>query len=575
MKKTLAILLSVCMIVAMLAGCGSSSSETTTTSGSGEATTTNGAADEAINNNDENKRSDEAVDNSVTIDSITQLDSAPANLDPTAMNNQGMNFLWEVYEMPYQLSEFGGDLVPVLVDGDQGNYKPGMDHEEGSNEYILHLKKGIIDHNGVELKGSDAAFSYETLNASGNARGWALYEKAEAAGDYDVKITFSRELNLVGELTTFFARVFFFTEESYNNSATGFVSDACGTGPYKLKEYVTGSKLVLEKNEDYWCPEDEITCQLQTANSEIINYVFASETASQVVALGTGEADVDTNLSLADAGDFQEGGQYADKYDIYTYWDNLTYCILPNCHEDAITGDVNMRLAIMYAVSVEGVTAGLAADVPGSYRECYGMGNPNFPDFSDSWASWDNYETASTEVRNEKVQEYLDAAGYNGETIEIITMSGDMETIATIVNGMLDSYGIKSNITLVDRTTQSTIKADPTAWDISIESWASSDYVVNMWDKLWKSTDDDGYIKESGQFIKDDEFLQMCLDSKTEEGHTQEAVDAIQQKIIDNAYAMGLTQKCSILIYPKYVKSIYMTDKNAVMVGACSYNEKE
>lgn len=560
MKRTLSIILALCLLVCLFAGCGGEKQNDPKPTQSGGS-----ISKDAINQNDESIRGADA-NNDNTIEKVTQLDSAPTNLDPTAMNNQGMNFLWEVYEMPYQLSGFGGDLVPVLADGSKGSFKPGLDHEDGSSEYILYIRKGITDHAGNEIKASDVVFSYDTIVNSGNARGMGTYEKCEVVDDYSVRLTFKRELYQVGELTTYFARVFFFSEKSYNDSPSGFVSDACGTGPYKLADYVIGSSMTLVKNEDYWCPADEITCQIQAANVETIEFVYAQETASQIVALKTGMAQFDNNLSLADAGDFQDGGEFDSQFNVYTYWDNLTTCLLPNCSDSSIMGDINMRLAIFYAVNAEGVVAGLAADVPGSYRACYGMGNPNFPDFSPNWETWENYQTVTD---TEKAQEYLKAAGYNGQKLKILAMAGDMETAATVVLGMLDAAGISAEITLVDRSTQNAIKSDPAGWDISVESWASSDFVVNVWDKVWGNHAKDGTV--GTQYIADEEFYDMCFNAKLVEGHTQEAVDAVQQYIIEHAYAMGLAQRCAILVYPTNVTSLYMTDKNVPILGACSY----
>ena len=563
MKKILSIVLALSMLFCLLAGCGGKEqTQTPTTPDNIQDVIDNEANQGAVA--EDNTEIKEAV----VIDKVTQLDTAPTNLDPTAMNNSGMLFLWHVYEMPYHLSEFGGDLVPVLADASKGDYKPGMDHVAGTKEYTLYICEGVKDHAGNELKASDVVFSYNTMVNSGNARGWNKFDKAEVVSDYAVKLTFKDELKLAGELSTYFARIFFFTEAAFNASESGFVSDACGTGPYKMEKFTSGSQMTLVKNDDYWCAPENMTNQIQQANVKTIEFVYAQEATSQIVALSTGDADFTQNLSLANVGDFQDGGKDADKYNTYVYWDNLTNCLLPNCHPDALTGDVNMRKAIFYAIDVNGIAAGQSADVPGSFRACYGMGNPNFPDFSDTWETWENYQTVTDQA---KVDEYLKAAGYNGETVEIIAMAGDTETIATIIVGMLDAAGIKAHITLVDRSTQNAIKGDPKAWAISVESWASNDYIVNVWDKLYKSTDENGFIKEGLQYIKDDAFLEMCLNVKTEEGHTQENVDAVQQHMIENAYCMGLTQKCGVLVYPANVDTLYMTDKNQVVVGATTY----
>lgn len=562
MKKIIAMLLALAMMLALVA-CGGKDN------GNGEQPDASDNVQNIVDSNQGNVAQDNTeIKEAVVIDKVTQLDTAPTNLDPTAMNNSGMLFLWHVYEMPYQMSGFGGELVPVLADATKGSFKAGMDHEAGSPDYTLYIREGIIDHAGNELKASDVKFSYDTMVGSGNARGWAQFESCEVVDDYTVKLTFKRELNLAGELTTFFARIFFFTEAAYQASESGFVSDACGTGPYKLESFASGSNMTLVKNDDYWCAPEDMTNQIQQANVQTIEFVYAQETTSQIVALSTGDADFTQNLSLADVSDFQDGGKYADDYNVHVYWDNLTNCLLPNCHEDSLMGDVNMRLAVFYAIDVDALATMQSADVPGSFRACYGMGNPNFPDFSDSWSSWENYQTVTDQA---KVDEYLKAAGYNGETLEIIAMAGDTETIATIVVGMLEAAGIKSHITLVDRSTQNVIKGTTDEWDISVESWASNDYIVNVWDKLYKSVNDEGYISESGQYIKDDHLLELCLNAKTEEGHTQENVDAAQQYMIENAYCMGLTQKCGVLVYPSNVDALYLTDKNQVVVGATTY----
>ena len=151
MKKILSILLAAAMMFALLAGCGPKDQQEE------KPPVDTGKVEDIVQENQGNIAEDvtKVEDVAKTLEKITQLDSAPTNLDPTAMNNSGMLFLWHVYEMPYHLTEFGGELTPVLADGTKGNYKPGMDHEAGSNEYILYICEGIKDHKGNELKASD------------------------------------------------------------------------------------------------------------------------------------------------------------------------------------------------------------------------------------------------------------------------------------------------------------------------------------------------------------------------------------------------------------------------------------
>src|SRR5690625_3983982 len=56
-----------------------------------------------------------------------------------------------------------------------------------------------------------------------------------------------------------------------------------GTGPFKFKEWVPGSKVVLERNEDYWG---------EVAKLDSVEFKVVSEQSSRVAELETGASHV-------------------------------------------------------------------------------------------------------------------------------------------------------------------------------------------------------------------------------------------------------------------------------------------
>ena len=157
------------------------------------------------------------------------------------------------------------------------------------------------------------------MKDSGYAHGWNTLASVDAVDDYTVKFTFTRELTKVGELSAYWARCFVFSQKAYEASASKFASDAVGTGPYVLKSYTAGSGITLEKNPNYWQTDTTAIHTQHQANIENIQYKFIDEDATNVVGLQTGDVDIVEEVATKSITDFQDGGAYADTYDVYQH----------------------------------------------------------------------------------------------------------------------------------------------------------------------------------------------------------------------------------------------------------------
>ena len=134
--------------------------------------------------------------------------------------------------------------------------------------YTYHLKKGVKFHNGRELVADDIIWSYNRIADPKNAFGAAVYLQSfkgieeVAAGksdtisglkkidDFTLEITLLRAIDLAYAL--FPIEVSILPKEAFDNADKPFSSNPVGLGPFKLVKWVKGSKIVLERFDDYY-----------------------------------------------------------------------------------------------------------------------------------------------------------------------------------------------------------------------------------------------------------------------------------------------------------------------------------
>lgn len=565
-RRMIALVMTGMMAVTLFTGCGKStgSSAGGETTGGGETQATTAAGSQ----NDEAVMHATDVDNSYVLPEISVESKDITSLDPFDTKSDGKNALWEIYEMLFEVEGFGGKMFPMLADGSKGEFG-GYDHEAGTSDYTVYIHDNIYDSAGNHITASDVAFSYDKTFAAGQTSGWSAYSEGcvEVVDDYTVTFHFANELNKMGEIENIWARCFIVSEKAYNDSPSKFISDACGSGPYKLTEFTVSATCTIEARDDYWQTDEEWLTQYQRANVSKINYKVITESTQFVVGLETGEIDCVEDSMTADLiGDFQDGGSYSDKYSVYQYKNNLTTYMMANCSDDSICKDVNMRNAIMHAVDTKGLQAALGGEKVAARTNC--LGSDVFSDYNPEWDTWDNYQTASADA--DAIQKYLDAAGYNGETITILAVQ-QFQNYCQIVQSMLLNYGIKSEITLYDYGTYVTTKANPASWDLVIDQMAASDYLVNVWSHAMDVSNTGTGLTDN--YVSDSEWQEILDKCKVSETHTTENMNAWWQHCVDNAYLMGLAVEYVNIVYPENMTSILMTDKNHVVFGGCTYKE--
>jgi peptide/nickel transport system substrate-binding protein len=136
-----------------------------------------------------------------------------------------------------------------------GDLAKSWDIRKGGLEIIFHLRKGVLWQDGVEFTADDVVFTYKTVTdpdvPTPYSSNYGPVQNVEALDRYTVKVTYSEpfapalESWGMGILPKHILEGKDIASEEYSRNPMG-------TGPYRLREWVTGQKIVLDAYDRYF-----------------------------------------------------------------------------------------------------------------------------------------------------------------------------------------------------------------------------------------------------------------------------------------------------------------------------------
>ena len=300
--------------------------------------------------------------------------------------------------------------------------------------WIFNLKKNVKFHNGNRFNAKAAKFSLERAAAAGPAAAYAGFiESVEILDEYTIKLHLKYEYgSVLNNLSSVIVAMI--DPEFTNNNKQKITQIACGTGPFKLEEYIPGTKSVYIKNENYWGTP---------AKLDRIEFVTIPESGTRVTALKTGEVDLIENPAPHELPALKRN----DQFYVYTSPKDRTLFLGFNLKNEEIGSKENvaLRKAIAYAIDKKAIVdyvlegLGLVADTG----------------FIPQTISGNLYDTELIRSYDiDKAKELLKAAGIkSGHEVNIWVTRGryllDTET-AQVIQGFLEEIGLKANIRVME-----------------------------------------------------------------------------------------------------------------------------
>jgi len=219
--------------------------------------------------------------------------------DPTALDphKQSLTAIWHVIEHIYngltRITTPDLTIEPSLAEG--------WEISDDGLSYMFVLRDGVTFHDGTPLKASDVKFTFERLvdpaTASTSASELASMKRIEVNDDRTVVITLTAPD--AAFLTTLAQPALVIYSEAFVRANNNDISQvAMGTGPFKFVEYVPNTRIVLEKNPDYW---EEGLPYLDG-----IEMTIAADDTSRTAAIVSGAVDFIEYVPLRDVDSLQQ-----------------------------------------------------------------------------------------------------------------------------------------------------------------------------------------------------------------------------------------------------------------------------
>ena len=395
-KKILTLLAAVCLLSAVLSGCGGGSQAGTTENTD---QSTNMAADGA---------EARAAAGELNVGIAQDLDSS---LDPHKTVKAGTReVMFNVFEGLLK-PDASGNLNPAVAE----SYTVSDDHLL----YTFKLRSGVKFHNGQDVTPEDVIWSYQRCAEPDSADiiQVAAFAGVEMYAEGDDTVCFQLQ-----EPNNEFAS--YLTTAVLPKDYTEQDTQPVGTGPFKFVSRTAQESVVLERFDDYWGEKPELTK---------VTYKIIENADSILLSLQSGAVDVFAHLTTTQI------AQLGDGFHVEEGTMNLVQALYLNNAEKPFD-DVRVRQALSYAVDRQQILD-LAFDGYGTL-----LGSSMYPAFSkyfdDSLTDYYTYNT-------EKAKELLTEAGYpNGFDMTITVPCNSQPHIDTaqVIVEQLKAGGINATI---------------------------------------------------------------------------------------------------------------------------------
>ena len=285
---------------------------------------------------------------------------------------------------------------------------------------LIKIKKDLFFSNGEPVTVDDVLFSLNRAKESPRmTQDFYMIESFEKVDDSTIKVkTFYEAGNLLHKLASMGASSMCKTALEENET------NIVGSGMFKLKEWVAGDRLVLERNPYF-----------KDANSNIKEIVikFIPEANSRMIMLETGEVDIAESLLPLD---FQKISKEDDKF-VSVEMQSSSNMFIGFDLRDKHLADKRVRQAIAYAINNQDI-------VDSIYNGSATVATSPIPKITTG-----HNENSNPYTQNiEKAKQLLAEAGYADGFNIVLNVNEDNQRVdtAVVIQDNLKAIGINVEI---------------------------------------------------------------------------------------------------------------------------------
>lgn len=419
-------------------------------------------------------------------------------------------------------------------------------YEEDGTTFVMTLKDGIVFSNGDTATGEDLLFSIQNLVDRGTnaASFYATVDFANSRVEGNtVYLANSSEFGpgIINMGVVYLLNKSWCEETGYD-AVDPWIKDPCGSGPYKVVDYVTDSHVTLELRDDYW---GDFSNGAQTVT--IRHY---ADKSAMYMALEGKELDIALNIEESDysraVADDNIGVTITHEGDVILF--------VLDANNNEYLADENVRKAIAYGVN----WAEVAESARGELAE---------PATSILTQVSQFYEDVGAyEYDFEKAKAYMEEAGYvvDGSTVNftlhMTTVDQPVKTNAgTVIQYYLQQLGIDFQTEYTDFPTAIGYWLQPGGTDANFQDTDTGSICGEPYVALNSFAEGLGMLPAN--VITDPTFNELFAKGTytTDEATRAEAYKELQEYVHEHALIMPIYESIDAVAYdPAVIKDVHL-----------------
>ena len=513
MKRTLSLLIVLLLVVSCIA-CKKDKSTATPTTTSQEPSVTAEPAE--LSTTTVETSTAEKYQEHITI----ALDTAITTIDPQIFNSRVCNiFFYLTHDRLIRYDSSSGTYQPELAESWEWVTPTELD---------LKLREGVKFHDGSPFTAEDVAFM---LDRATNATVTDYYDHSEIVDDYNIKV-FCKNPN-VDFIATLAHNVTAMTSKAActKNPETGAY---IGTGTWIIKEVVSGDRIELVANEDYWGGAPK---------TKTMTVRFITEASARLIALQNREVDIILKVSNSEISYAQE-----DPNIVVAAYPSSELVYMSINTSKAPGNDLNMRLALAYAINRDEIISAIGDSAAAPATSFF------------NWSGYGYFDAFEKDIsyNPEKAKEYV--AKLADPTITINVSTAQNKLMAQVIQSQCKAVGLNVIIN----------EMDASGLNASCK-WETGDHESLITSISFNPHGGDiarvtSYGSDSNKSHVDDKRLQELLTlsvGTTDDDQRKAYYREIQELIHDNVYWIPLVYVSGNLAYVKDLGGIVIEPNNS------------
>ena len=203
------------------------------------------------------------------------------------------------------------------------------------------LREGVKFHDGTDFNADAVKYTHDAMIATGRHPANVL--SCEVVDDHTVKFNFAEGLNInLNAVATTLIASPTHVEAVGPEEAT---FNAVGTGPFKQVSYEPGTKIRLERYDDYWG---------EKALLDAIEGTFITDPVTLVMAMQAGQGDMTHSRDAKTMADLRDAG-----FNVNQNYMGMEAMFFNSRDADSPFRDVRVRQAFEHAINKEGIVNAL------------------------------------------------------------------------------------------------------------------------------------------------------------------------------------------------------------------------